>query len=68
MAEVRKIQEERSPHARAGDLAQTALHVVKGENIKKWIKHPERFDIRGVDTKRAHKPRRVGGARMRVSR
>ncbi len=68
MAEVRKIQEERTPRAVASDIAQTAKHVVKGEDVKKWIKHPEQFDIRGVDTKRARRPRGSGSARVRVSK
>jgi hypothetical protein len=69
MDEVRKLQEQRSPRAVAGDNAQTAMHVVKGEDASKWLKHPERFDIRGVDTKRAHRAQRApGAARVRTSR
>lgn len=70
MAEVRKIQEDRTPRAVAADNAQTAKNVVKGPDVKKWLKHPEHFDIRNVDTKRARRPRQRGssGARVRVSR
>lgn len=68
MDEVRKLQEQRSPRSVAGDNAQTARNVVKGEDVKKWLKHPERFDIRGVDTKRVHRPRGTTRARIRTSR
>lgn len=67
MAEVRKIQEDRTPRAVAADSAHTAQHVVKGESIKRWLKDPAHYDIKGVDTKRARKPR-TGGARVRVSK
>jgi hypothetical protein len=68
MAEVKKRQEDRSPRSIAGDNAQTARHVVKGEDIKRWLIHPERMDVRGVDTKGSRRLRRTSGPRIRTSR
>ena len=68
MAEVKKRQEDRSSRSIAGDNAQTAKHVVKGEDIKKWLIHPERMDVKGVATKGSRRLRRTSGPRIRTSR
>ena len=48
--QVTETQEHRSPHAIIMDRARLAHNVVKRGDRRKWLGHPNRYDIRGVDT------------------
>lgn len=43
------IQSQRSERARIADASKLAKVVVR-EGDKRWLKHPNRYDIRGIDT------------------
>lgn len=43
-------QDARSARSKAADAAKLAQRVVRPSNVGLWLKHPERYDIRGVDT------------------
>jgi len=56
-AEVRPLYDRRSEHARTIDEAMNAAHVVPmGSSL--WLKHPNRYDIQGIDT-RKRKPHKA---------
>ncbi len=51
-AQVFAIQEARTPRARAIDdsrRARNVFHLSSRKGVKKWIEHPNLFDIEGVD-------------------
>lgn len=67
---VQDIQGDRSPRATAADRARLAKRVLPMRMAELWMKHPNRYDIRGVDTpkrRNGRKPRRAvaGVAGMR---
>lgn len=47
---IQRIQAQRSPRARAIDQAKLAVEVVPVSKAEIWAKHPNRLDIRGIDT------------------
>jgi len=54
IAKAKQINKRRSEHSRRSDASKTAHKLYKPtkKGISKWRKHPERSDIRHVDTKK----------------
>lgn len=54
-AKAKKVHETRTKRARTMDARQSAKKTLSAnfKNVEKWAKHPERYDIRLVDTKGA---------------
>lgn len=48
---IAEVQKGRSGLALAIDKSMTASRVVSKENANEWLKHPNRLDLDGVDTK-----------------
>lgn len=46
---IRKVQQNRTPRAVAMDKKRKAV-TVKGKGRAKWLKRPNRYDIKGIDT------------------
>lgn len=53
--QILKTQDGRSEMSKRIDNSRTAKNVVVGSNRSKWIEHPNRYDIRGIDTKKKRK-------------
>lgn len=54
-SDVARKQKSRSSRAKSIDSSRTSKKVIvitDQKNVGRWLKHPERYDIRGVDTKR----------------
>jgi len=56
--EVVDVQEGRTDRAKTIDKARQAHKVLRFPKVDAWLKHPERYDIKGVDTTN-HKPRKI---------
>lgn len=56
---AQKHHKGRSKKARIADESKQAKKVLTAtfKNIEKWMKHPERYDIKLVDTKKKSKPK-----------
>jgi hypothetical protein len=58
LGRIAEVQNKRSPRAKAIDDSMTTDIVVK-KNDPRWFKSPNRYDIRGVDTKKRSLARRI---------
>lgn len=66
--EIRNKQDSRTNRAKTADAKRTSKHTIEPimasySDIQKWLRHPERYDIEGADTKghRYYGPVRLGG-------
>lgn len=70
LEDIKKAQSKRTPHAIAADRAVTAKRVLSHSNAGEWFKHPQRYDIRGIDTKKKGRttPRRRKSNKSRIAK
>jgi hypothetical protein len=72
--DLKAINEKRSLRSQAQDAAQDNKRMLPVENPGKWINHPARYDVKGIDT-RGSRPlpgrsrgQRITPVRPRISR